>query len=69
VLIFKGTSKVKTILKSMTDAYMRKPGEQNRLDTCVVLAVNDGCLILVLSGIVANALNFPPKDYDRKIKT
>jgi len=42
VLIFKGTSKVKTILKSMTDAYMRKLGEQNRLETCVVLAVNDG---------------------------
>jgi len=38
---YEGTSKVKTHFKFKTDTERRKLGEQNRLETCVVLAVND----------------------------
>jgi hypothetical protein len=54
----------------MTDADVRKRGEQTGLDTLVVHAVNDECYV---SGLfpehTANALNTPPEEYCRKIKT
>ena len=54
------------------DAEARKPGEQTGLDTPVVLALNGAHL--VWEGIdpfraEANALNAPPGEYGRKIKT
>lgn len=67
---YEGTSKVKTHFKLKTDTERRKLGEQNRLETCVVLAVNDDnqIFLTIRRRVVANALNYPPKDYDRKIK-
>ncbi len=55
-----------------TDAQVRKRGEQTGLDTLVVHAVNDVDLEVVpleawASG--ANALNRPPGEYGRKVKT
>ncbi len=37
---------MKTTLWAVADAEVRKPGEQTGLDTPVVLAVNDGHLVL-----------------------
>ncbi len=53
------------------DAQVRKRGEQTGLDTLVVHAVNDGCLMSggLLFGVVANALSTPPGEYGRKVKT
>ena len=55
----------------VTDAEIRKRGEQTGLDTLVVHALNDGYWISgsSLLGIEANALSIPPGEYDRKIKT
>ena len=55
----------------LTDADVRKHGEQTGLDTLLVYAVNDECSALVPKASVpkANALNTPPEEYDRKIKT
>ena len=56
---------------SITDAEVRKRGEQTGLDTLVVHAVNDECQplgSLLISG-AANALSIPPGEYGRKIKT
>ncbi len=55
----------------VTDAEIRKRGEQTGLDTLVVHALNDGYWILERSlfSIEANALSIPPGEYDRKIKT
>ena len=56
---------------SITDAEVRKRGEQTGLDTLVVHAVNDECqplASLLVSG-AANALSIPPGEYGRKIKT
>ena len=55
----------------VTDAEVRKRGEQTVLDTLVVRAVNDECQPLSdlsFSG-AANALSIPPGEYGRKIKT
>ena len=55
----------------VTDAEVRKRGEQTGLDTLVVHAVNDECQpleSLLFSG-AANALSIPPGEYGRKIKT
>jgi hypothetical protein len=41
-LILGRTSVAKAAFWSVTDAEIRKPGEQRGLDTPVVLAVNDG---------------------------
>ena len=53
------------------DTEARKLGEQTGLDTLVVHALNDAYLVwaihLVCAG--ANALNVPPGEYGRKIKT
>ena len=65
---------------------MRKHGDQKRLDTSVVHAVNDEDSLLDYPFFfnkddlsikkdkesfsnLANALNLPPEEYDRKIKT
>ena len=55
-----------------TDAEARKPGERTGLDTPVVLALNDECLVsgvIKSPGAVANALSTPPGEYGRKAKT
>ncbi len=54
-----------------TDAEVRKRGEQTGLDTLVVHAVNyesqtSGGLPF---GVAVNALNSPPGEYGRKVKT
>ena len=53
------------------DAEVRKRGEQTGLDTLVVHAVNDECQTSACMhvGGAANALNIPPGEYGRKIKT
>ena len=54
-----------------TDTEVRKRGEQTGLDTLVVHAVND--VDWLLGGLPfvdeANALNRPPGEYGRKVKT
>ncbi len=54
-----------------TDAEVRKRGEQTGLDTLVVHAVNDVDLEFVakVMGSEANAINRPPGEYGRKVKT
>lgn len=54
-----------------TDTQVRKRGEQTGLDTLVVHAVNDVDLKVVVLTVtfVANVLNRPPGEYDRKVKT
>ncbi len=61
----------KAVTWSGTDAEVRKRGEQTGLDTLVVHAVNDECLVLgsLLFGAAANALSTPPGEYGRKVKT
>ena len=56
---------------SGTDAEVRKRGDQTGLDTLVVRALNDVCLVLVPQGIsaVGNLLSIPPGEYDRKVET
>ena len=53
------------------DAQMRKLGERTGLETPVVLAVNDANWALVVRAISvgANAVSWPPGEYDRKVKT
>ena len=54
------------------DAEARKLGEQTGLDTPVVLALNDECLvsgIIIVPGAVANVLSIPPGEYARKCET
>ena len=55
-----------------TDAEARKLGERTGLDTPVVLALNDECLVsgvIKSPGAVANALSIPPGEYGRKTET
>ncbi len=54
-----------------TDAQARKRGDQTGLDTLVVRALNDVCLVLGLSGLsaVGNLISIPPGEYDRKVET
>ena len=64
-----------------TDTDTRKRGEQTGLDTLVVHAVNDVNYLLnnifwkifliqkCIFSEKANALSWPPGDYDRKVKT
>ena len=54
-----------------TDAEARKRGDQTGLDTLVVRALNDVCLVLVLQRISAegNLVSIPPGEYDRKVET
>lgn len=54
----------------LTDIKVRKRREQIGFDTLVVYAVNDECQFShVIAERTANALNTPPRYYDRKIKT
>ena len=55
----------------ISDAEVRKRGEQTGLDTLVVHAVNDECQTSGGSplGVDANALSTPPGEYGRKVKT
>ena len=59
----------KAALWSVTDAEVRKRGEQIGLDTLVVHAVNVEDLMPEYFGVVANALSPPPGYYVRKNKT
>ena len=56
---------------SISDAEVRKRGEQTGLDTLVVHAVNDDHWMSAPlgAGVAANALSDPPGDYGRKTKT
>ena len=45
MLILDGTPEAKAIHWGITDTEARKPGEQTGLDTPVVLALNDECLV------------------------
>ena len=61
---------VKTTIYIITDAEIRKREEQTGLDTLVVHAVTDEYWLLEIIFInLANALNIPPGDYNRKIET
>ena len=54
------------------NAEARKLGERTGLDTPVVLALNDECLVsgvIKSPGAVANALSIPPGEYGRKTET
>ncbi|MEY3689903.1 MAG: hypothetical protein RL734_1520 [Bacteroidota bacterium] len=55
----------------VTDAEARKRGDQTGLDTLVVHALNDACLVLVSQEIsaVVNMISMPPGEYDRKVET
>ena len=55
----------------ITDAEARKRGDQTGLDTLVVHALNDVCLVLVQQCIsaVGNLISIPPGEYDRKVET
>ncbi len=61
----------KAALWNGTDAEARKRGEQTGLETLVVHAVNDGCLVGFNkeSRAAANAVSIPPGEYGRKTKT
>ena len=61
---------LKAIFWVITDTKVLKHGEQIGFDTRVVHAVNDEyCILDVKFSLQANALNTPPGDYGRKIKT
>ena len=56
---------------SVTDADVRKRGDQTGLDTLVVHAVNDECQTSggLLFGVTPNGLSIPPGEYGRKTET
>ena len=57
---------------AVPDAEARRLGERTGLDTPVVLALNDGCLVSGVykpPGAGANALSIPPGEYGRKTET
>ena len=52
------------------DAQARKRGEQTGLDTLVVHALNDVCLVLEnFFSAEGNPLSMPPGEYDRRVET
>ena len=59
----------KAVYWAITDAEARKRGEQIGLDTLVVHAVNDECLVSGQPGAETNALSIPPVEYARKCET
>ena len=59
----------KAALWNVSDAEARKRGEQTGLDTLVVHALNDVCLISEKFGVVGNLVSIPPGKYDRKVET
>lgn len=57
-------------IQEKSDTELRKRGEQIRLDTLVVHAVNDEYYSLEKKfREVAKALNILPREYGRKVKT
>ena len=61
----------KAVIWLVTDAEARKRGDQTGLDTLVVRALNDVCLVLDPQGFSAegNLISIPPGEYDRKVET
>ncbi len=61
----------KAVIWLATDAEARKRGDQTGLDTLVVHALNDVCLVLDPFGFsaVGNLVSIPPGEYDRKVET
>ena len=61
----------KAVIWLVTDAEARKRGDQTGLDTLVVRALNDVCLVLALQRVsaVGNLISIPPGEYDRKVET
>ena len=62
---------MKAVSWLVSDAHMRKLGEQTGLDTLVVLAVNDDHSTWegsTPSVSQANAVSGPPEEYERKLK-
>ncbi len=61
----------KAVIWLVTDAEARKRGDQTGLDTLVVRALNDVCLVLGPQGFSAegNLISIPPGEYDRKVET
>ena len=59
------------MLWHIPDIEVRKRGDQKGLDTPVVHAVNDDHSLCFknIRRRLANAVNGPPEEYDRKIKT
>ena len=72
MLILGGIPKAKAVFLYFPDVEVRKRGDQKGLDTPVVHAVNDdhsrGGSNKGLPRL-ANAVNGPPEEYGRKIKT
>ena len=71
-MISSGTPEAKAAHWVFSDAEGRKLGERTGLDTPVVLALNDECLVsgvIKSPGAVANALSIPPGEYGRKTET
>lgn len=60
---------MKTTIYKITDTDIQKHEEQTGLDTLVVHAVTVEYWLLEVFNSIANALNIPPGDYDRKIET
>ena len=60
---------MKTTVYSITDVEIQKREEQTGLDTLVVHAVTVEYWLLEFFNNIANALNIPPGDYNRKIET
>ena len=56
---------------AVTDAEARKRGERTGLDTLVVYAVNDVCLVLCVyaRSAVGNLVSIPPGEYECKFET
>ena len=61
----------KAVHWALSDAEVRKRGEQTGLDTLVVHALNDAYLVWAVQSVRAgaNALNMPPEEYSRKAET
>ena len=61
----------KAVIWLVTDAEARKRGDQTGLDTLVVRALNDVCLVLDSQefSAVGNLISIPPGEYDRKVET
>jgi len=55
----------------MIDAQERRGGHGHRLDTCLLLPVNDEWWLLIKKKIGgdANAITIPPREYGRKAET
>ena len=59
----------KAVIWFVTDAEARKRGDQTGLDTLVVHALNDVCLMSDFFGVAGNLVSIPPGKYDRKVET